>query len=131
MNGAAFIVISILTLAGALAAATLPNLMHAAFCLVLVCLIAFAASLRVLDGWGTVNELACNDDFCGLQSEIDNIPVLAGQTYCFAVDGYAGGSCGSCLGGSASTSSKRTGLAELTIAAAGTAFWCMYALIKA
>ena len=38
MNGAAFIVISILTLAGALAAATLPNLMHAAFCLVLALL---------------------------------------------------------------------------------------------
>jgi NADH-quinone oxidoreductase subunit J len=38
MNGAAFIVISVLTLAGALAAATLPNLMHAAFCLVLALL---------------------------------------------------------------------------------------------
>ena len=35
MNGAAFIVISVLTLAAALAAATLRNLMHAAFCLVL------------------------------------------------------------------------------------------------
>jgi NADH-quinone oxidoreductase subunit J len=38
MNGAAFIVISVLTLAGALAAATLPNLMHAAFCLVVALL---------------------------------------------------------------------------------------------
>jgi NADH-quinone oxidoreductase subunit J len=38
MNGAAFIVISVFTLAGALAAATLPNLMHAAFCLVLALL---------------------------------------------------------------------------------------------
>jgi NADH-quinone oxidoreductase subunit J len=38
MNGAAFVVISIFTLAGALAAATLPNLMHAAFCLVLALL---------------------------------------------------------------------------------------------
>jgi NADH-quinone oxidoreductase subunit J len=38
MNGAAFIVISILTLAGALAAATLPNLMHAAFCFVVALL---------------------------------------------------------------------------------------------
>jgi NADH-quinone oxidoreductase subunit J len=38
MNGAAFIVISVLTLAAALAAATLPNLMHAAFCLVLALL---------------------------------------------------------------------------------------------
>jgi NADH-quinone oxidoreductase subunit J len=38
MNGAAFIVISILTLTAALAAATLPNLMHAAFCLVVALL---------------------------------------------------------------------------------------------
>ena len=38
MNGAAFILISVLMLAGALAAATLPNLMHAAFCLVLALL---------------------------------------------------------------------------------------------
>jgi NADH-quinone oxidoreductase subunit J len=38
MNGAAFIVISFITLAGALAAAVLPNLMHAAFCLVLALL---------------------------------------------------------------------------------------------
>src|ERR1044071_9568639 len=35
MNGALFIVISVFTLAAGLAAATLPNLMHAAFCLVL------------------------------------------------------------------------------------------------
>jgi NADH-quinone oxidoreductase subunit J len=38
MNGAAFVIISILTLGAALAAATLPNLMHAAFCLVLALL---------------------------------------------------------------------------------------------
>jgi len=38
MNGAAFIVISVLTLVGAVAAATLPNLMHAAFCLVVALL---------------------------------------------------------------------------------------------
>jgi NADH:ubiquinone oxidoreductase subunit 6 (subunit J) len=38
MNGAVFIVISVFTLAAALAAATLPNLMHAAFCLVLALL---------------------------------------------------------------------------------------------
>ena len=38
MNGAAFIVISVVTLAAALAAAVLPNLMHAAFCLVLALL---------------------------------------------------------------------------------------------
>lgn len=38
MNGAAFILISVFMLASALAAATLPNLMHAAFCLVLALL---------------------------------------------------------------------------------------------
>jgi NADH-quinone oxidoreductase subunit J len=38
MNGAAFILISVFMLAGALAAATLPNLMHAAFCFVLALL---------------------------------------------------------------------------------------------
>src|SRR5262249_58064178 len=38
MNGVAFIVISVVTLGAALAAAVLPNLMHAAFCLVLALL---------------------------------------------------------------------------------------------
>jgi len=38
MNSVAFIVISVFTLAAALAAATLPNLMHAALCLVLALL---------------------------------------------------------------------------------------------
>src|SRR5512133_3650992 len=38
MNGAAFVLISVFTLAPALAAATLPNLMHAALCLVLALL---------------------------------------------------------------------------------------------
>src|SRR6266540_5764736 len=38
MNSIAFIIVSVFTLAGALAAATLPNLMHAALCLVLALL---------------------------------------------------------------------------------------------
>src|SRR5437899_10676442 len=38
MNSIVFIIISVFTLAGALAAATLPNLMHAALCLVLALL---------------------------------------------------------------------------------------------
>ena len=38
MNGVAFIIISVVTLGAALAAAVLPNLMHAAFCLVLALL---------------------------------------------------------------------------------------------
>jgi hypothetical protein len=32
--------------------------------------------------------LACNDDFCGLQSEIDNISVSMGTTYYIVVSGY-------------------------------------------
>lgn len=39
-------------------------------------------------------ELYCNDDFCGLQSEIDNIAVTAGQLYYIVVSGYFG-ACGS------------------------------------
>jgi NADH-quinone oxidoreductase subunit J len=38
MNSAAFVIISVVTLTAALAAAVLPNLMHAAFCLVLALL---------------------------------------------------------------------------------------------
>ena len=36
---------------------------------------------------------ACNDDFCGLQSELDFVNVLAGHNYYIIVDGY-GTSCG-------------------------------------
>lgn len=32
---------------------------------------------------------ACNDDFCSVQSEIDNIPVTAGVPYYIVVDGYS------------------------------------------
>ena len=39
-------------------------------------------------------ELVCNDDFCGLQSEIDGVPVSAGQSYFIDVSGFYG-SCGS------------------------------------
>jgi len=38
--------------------------------------------------------LLCNDDSCGLQSEINNIPVTAGQTYYIVVDGFST-NCGS------------------------------------
>lgn len=47
MNAAAFIVIAILTLAGALAAASLPKLIHAAFCLV-VAFVGLAAFFFLL-----------------------------------------------------------------------------------
>lgn len=37
-------------------------------------------------------EIACNDDYCGLQSQVD-VAVTAGQLYYIVVDGYYGG-CG-------------------------------------
>lgn len=43
--------------------------------------------LGIYDGAG--NCIACNDDFCGLQSEIDNVATSAGATYYFGVDGYS------------------------------------------
>jgi hypothetical protein len=53
-------------------------------------------------------QIACNDDYCGLQSQLDNVPITAGQTYYIIVDGYASTSgayvlsipcygCGDCL----------------------------------
>lgn len=38
--------------------------------------------------------IACNDDFCGLQSEIDNINVAAGETIYIVIDGFST-NCGS------------------------------------
>jgi hypothetical protein len=37
--------------------------------------------------------VACNDDFCGLQSEISSLNLTAGNTYYIVVDGF-GGDCG-------------------------------------
>jgi hypothetical protein len=33
-------------------------------------------------------EIGCNDDFCGLQSTISNVPLAGGQTYYIMIDGY-------------------------------------------
>lgn len=33
--------------------------------------------------------IACNDDFCGLQSTVENVTLLGGGTYYIVVDGYA------------------------------------------
>jgi hypothetical protein len=41
-----------------------------------------------------LNNIACNDDFCGLQSQIDNINVTGGSTYYIVVDGFST-NCGS------------------------------------
>jgi hypothetical protein len=40
-------------------------------------------------------EIACNDDYCGLQSGIPNLTLLAGHTYHIQVDGYGASACGS------------------------------------
>jgi len=33
--------------------------------------------------------IACNDDFCALQSTVENVALVGGTTYYFVVDGYA------------------------------------------
>jgi hypothetical protein len=40
-------------------------------------------------------EIACSDDFCGLQSDIDNLFVHGGRTYHIQVDGFGSSACGS------------------------------------
>jgi hypothetical protein len=57
-----------------------------------LCGSGYDTALGIYDSAQT--NLFCNDDFCGLQSEIDNIPVTAGQTYYIVVDGYST-NCGS------------------------------------
>lgn len=37
--------------------------------------------------------IGCNDDFCGISSELNGIPVLAGHTYYIVIDGFGSG-CG-------------------------------------
>jgi hypothetical protein len=37
-------------------------------------------------------QIACNDDDCGLQSEIQNVPVTGGQVYYIIIDGYSSAS---------------------------------------
>jgi hypothetical protein len=43
---------------------------------------------------GVGNTVGCNDDFCGLQSEIDQINITAGVTYYIVISGYST-ACGS------------------------------------
>jgi len=51
-----------------------------------LCGSSFDTILEVQEGAGV--SIACNDDFCGLQSEIQFLPVTAGTTYYIIVDGY-------------------------------------------
>jgi hypothetical protein len=55
-----------------------------------LCASSFDTGLYVYDAG--LNEIACNDDFCGLQSQLDNVPLVAGQTYYIVVDGYSSAS---------------------------------------
>jgi len=48
--------------------------------------------LEIQDGIGV--PIGCNDDYCGLQSGLVGVPVVAGHTYYIIVDGY-GSNCGS------------------------------------
>jgi hypothetical protein len=58
-----------------------------------LCGSSYDTQLSVFEN-GPMNEIACNDDYCGLQSFIDCIELLAGRTYYIVVDGFGGGSCG-------------------------------------
>ena len=51
-----------------------------------LCGSTYDTAVQVLDA--SLNQIACNDDYCGLQSQIADVPVTAGQTYYIVVDGY-------------------------------------------
>jgi hypothetical protein len=57
-----------------------------------LCGSGYDTALAVYDS--AQNILACNDDFCGLQSEVQGVQLVAGQTYYFVVDGFST-NCGS------------------------------------
>jgi len=52
-----------------------------------LCASGYDTALGIYDA--SFTNMFCNDDFCGLQSEIDGIPVTAGQTYYIVVDGFS------------------------------------------
>lgn len=55
-----------------------------------LCGSSYDTGLYVYDS--SLNEIACNDDFCGLQSEIDGVAMSAGNTYYIVIDGYGASS---------------------------------------
>jgi hypothetical protein len=59
---------------------------------VTLCGSGFDTELAIFDSQH--NELACNDDFCGLQSEIDGFQIASDEIYYIVVSGFYG-SCGS------------------------------------
>jgi hypothetical protein len=54
-----------------------------------LCGSSYDTSLAIYDACGGL-ELGCNDDSCGLQSEVNDIAVNAGDTYYIRVSGYNG-----------------------------------------
>ncbi|MCK4413503.1 MAG: hypothetical protein KAY32_08170 [Candidatus Eisenbacteria sp.] len=63
-----------------------------AFMSVYLCGSGYDTILEIQDGIGI--PVACNDDFCGLQSGIEFFPVVTGHEYYIIVDGYSN-DCGS------------------------------------
>ncbi len=57
-----------------------------------LCGSSYDTELYVLEN-GVANQIACNDDYCGLSSALFNIPMTVGNTYYIVVDGYSA-SCG-------------------------------------
>jgi hypothetical protein len=55
-----------------------------------LCGSTFDTGLYVYDA--AMHEIACNDDYCGLQSQVDRVPMVAGETYYIVVDGYGNAS---------------------------------------
>jgi hypothetical protein len=51
-----------------------------------LCGSSYDTGLYVYDA--SLNEIACNDDFCGLQSQLDGVAVAPGGIYYIVVDGY-------------------------------------------
>jgi hypothetical protein len=57
-----------------------------AFISLYLCDSGYDTILEIQDGIG--NPIGCNDDFCGLQSGIEYVPVITGHEYYIIIDGY-------------------------------------------
>ncbi|MBI1849448.1 MAG: hypothetical protein HYR85_03785 [Planctomycetes bacterium] len=70
--------------------ATCTGLVRASFCAQYGGMASYDSQIAIFTGdCANLNEIACNDDFCGLQSNVV-FPVVAGTTYFIAVGGFAG-----------------------------------------
>ena len=58
-----------------------------------LCGSSYDSVLYVLEGDCAGTEIACNDDYCDLQSELPSVLLTGGTTYYIVVDGW-GGACG-------------------------------------